>query len=216
MCEIHGSSLFARHCWAAGRLREAASTSCGRLSVARRGDAKPRANSHAAAPQRLMRRRGLPIQMPPLRPALSQEGSTSAQVVIPSVIDLLANSKIRLDCVKRMTQIQNTSRSFAAPEYFRVAAREHTLAPPGRHRPRHSRMTLTARQNTPAIDSAISHPNKTLRQLQPSFHTQSTEPEPTARARKAGEEFGAGRRAGAAADGGRLVRPECVVGQNYI
>ena len=77
-------------------------------------------------------------------------------------------------------------------------------------------MSLAASQSTPAIDAAIHRPDSTLYQLQPSFHTESTEPEPTARARKAGEEFGAGRRAGAAADGGRLVRPECVVGQNYI
>ena len=48
---------------------------------------------------------------------------------------------------------------------------------------------LAARQITPAIDAAIYRPNGTLYQLQPSFHTQSTEPEPTARARRAGEEF---------------------------
>ena len=65
---------------------------------------------------------------------------TDGQQIIPSVIDILANLKIRLDSVKRMTQIQNTSYSFAETKYFRVAAREHTLAPPGRHRPRHSRM----------------------------------------------------------------------------
>jgi hypothetical protein len=88
-----------------------------------------------------------------------------------------------------MTQIQNTSYSFAETKYFRVAAREHTLAPPGRHRPRHSRMSLTARQNTPAIDAAIYRPDGTLYQLQASFHTSSTEPEPTARARRAGKEF---------------------------
>ena len=50
-------------------------------------------------------------------------------------------------------------------------------------------MSLKARQNTPAIDAAIYRPNETLYQLQPSFHTSSTEPEPTARARRAGEEF---------------------------
>ena len=55
--------------------------------------------------------------------------------------------------------------------------------------PRHSRTSLTARQNTPAIDAAIYRPDSTLYQLQPSFHPQSTEPEPTARARRAGEEF---------------------------
>ena len=49
-----------------------------------------------------------------------------------SVIDILANSKIRSDGVKRMTQIQNTSQSFAETKYFRVAAREHTGT--GRHR----------------------------------------------------------------------------------
>ena len=88
-----------------------------------------------------------------------------------------------------MTQIQNTSYSFAETKYFRVAAREHYLAPPGRHRPRHSRMSLTTCQNTPAIDAAFYHLIGTLYQLQPSFHPQSTEPEPTARARRAGEEF---------------------------
>ena len=49
--------------------------------------------------------------------------------------------------------------------------------------PRHSRMSLTGCQNTPAIDGAFYRPNSTLYQLQPGFHTQSTEPEPTARAR---------------------------------
>ena len=48
---------------------------------------------------------------------------------------------------------------------------------------------LAARQNTPAIDAAIHRPDSTLYQLQPSFHPHSTEPEPTARARWAGEEF---------------------------
>ena len=52
-----------------------------------------------------------------------------------------------------------------------------------------SSLGLEARQNTPAIDAAIYRPNATLYQLQPSFHTQSTEPEPTARARRAGEEL---------------------------
>ena len=42
-------------------------------------------------------------------------------------------------------------------------------------------MRLTACQNTPAIDAAIYRPDSTLYQLQPSFHTQSTEPEPIAR-----------------------------------
>ena len=50
-------------------------------------------------------------------------------------------------------------------------------------------MSLTARQNTPILDAAFYYPNSTSYQLQPSFHTQSTEPEPTARARRAGEEF---------------------------
>ena len=48
---------------------------------------------------------------------------------------------------------------------------------------------LAARQSTPAIDTAFYRPNGTSYQLQSSFHTQSTEPEPTARARRAGEEF---------------------------
>ena len=50
-------------------------------------------------------------------------------------------------------------------------------------------MSLKTFQNTPAIDAAIYRPDSTLYQLQPSFHTQSTEPEPTARARRAGEEL---------------------------
>ena len=48
---------------------------------------------------------------------------------------------------------------------------------------------LAARQNTQALDAAIYRPNGTSYQLQPSFHTHSTEPEPTARARRAGKEF---------------------------
>ena len=48
---------------------------------------------------------------------------------------------------------------------------------------------LAARQITPALDGAFYRPNGTSYQLQPSFHTHSTEPEPTARARRAGEEF---------------------------
>ena len=104
-------------------------------------------------------------------------------------IDILANPQMRLDGVKRTTQIQNTSYSFAATKDFRVAAREHTLAPPGRHRPRRSRIRLTACQSTPAIDAAFYRSIGTLYQLQPSFHPQSAEPEPTARARRAGKEF---------------------------
>jgi len=48
---------------------------------------------------------------------------------------------------------------------------------------------LAACQNTPALDAAFYYPISTLYQLQPSFHTESTEPEPTARARRAGKEF---------------------------
>ena len=50
-------------------------------------------------------------------------------------------------------------------------------------------LSLAARQNTPAIDGAFYRPNDTSYQLQPSFHAHSTEPEPTARARRAGKEF---------------------------
>ena len=46
-------------------------------------------------------------------------------------------------------------------------------------------LVLAARQNTPAIDGAFYRPNGPSYQLQPSFHTHSTEPEPTARARGA-------------------------------
>ena len=55
--------------------------------------------------------------------------------------------------------------------------------------PRHSRTSLTARQFPPAIDAAFYRPNSPSYQPQPSFHAHSTEPEPTARARRAGEEF---------------------------
>ena len=50
-------------------------------------------------------------------------------------------------------------------------------------------MRLTARQSAPAINAGFYRPTGTLYQLQPSFHTSWTEPEPTARARRAGEEF---------------------------
>ena len=50
-------------------------------------------------------------------------------------------------------------------------------------------MSLTSFQSKPAIEGAFYRPNETLYQLQPTFHPQSTEPEPTARARRAGEEF---------------------------
>ena len=50
-------------------------------------------------------------------------------------------------------------------------------------------LVLAGRQITPTIDAAIYRPNSTLYQLQPSFHTHSTEPEPTAHARRAGKEF---------------------------
>ena len=52
-----------------------------------------------------------------------------------------------------------------------------------------SSLGLAARQFTPAIDAAIYRPIGTSYQLQPSFHAHSTEPEPTARARRAGKEF---------------------------
>ena len=50
-------------------------------------------------------------------------------------------------------------------------------------------MSLKGFQNTPAIDSAFYRPIDALYQLQLSFHTSWTEPEPTARARRAGKEF---------------------------
>ena len=50
-------------------------------------------------------------------------------------------------------------------------------------------MNLTARQSTPAPGAAFQYPVSTLYQLQLSFHSQSTEAEPTARARRAGKEF---------------------------
>ena len=53
----------------------------------------------------------------------------------------------------------------------------------------HPVVTVAARQFTPALGGAFYRPNDTSYQLQPSFHAHSTEPEPTARARRAGEEF---------------------------
>ena len=50
-------------------------------------------------------------------------------------------------------------------------------------------MSLTSFQNTLATDDAFHRPDSTLYQLQTSFHTHSTVPESTARARRAGEEF---------------------------
>ena len=47
-----------------------------------------------------------------------------------------------------------------------------------------SLQVLNLVQITPAIDAAIYRPNSPSYQLQPSFHPHSTEPEPTARARK--------------------------------
>ena len=52
-----------------------------------------------------------------------------------------------------------------------------------------SSLGLAARQNTPALGVAFYGLIGTLYHLQPSFHTSSTEPEPTARARRAGKEF---------------------------
>ena len=48
----------------------------------------------------------------------------------------LANSQIRLDGLKEITsQIHKSPQLIAETKYFRVAAREHTLAAPGTHRP---------------------------------------------------------------------------------
>ena len=52
-----------------------------------------------------------------------------------------------------------------------------------------SSLGLAARQITPTFDAAIYRPYSTSYTLQPSFHTSSTEPEPTARARRTGKEF---------------------------
>ena len=50
-------------------------------------------------------------------------------------------------------------------------------------------MSLTARQNTPAIDGAFYRSDGTLYILQPSFHIYPTELEPTAHVPRAGEKF---------------------------
>ena len=63
------------------------------------------------------------------------------------------------------------------------------MTPEGTAPRQHSRMDYTSCQNTPAIDGVFYRRDSTLYQLQPSFHPQSTEPEPTVRARRAGEEF---------------------------
>ena len=98
--------------------------------------------------------------------------------------------------VYRCSSPENLMRSSPAIskrlQIFRFAS-----TPPGRyphclpeHRPlRHSRMSLIPCQSTLAIDAAIHRPDSTLYQLQPSFHASSTEPEPTARARRAVKEF---------------------------
>ena len=77
----------------------------------------------------------------------------------------------------------------AGPRLDRRPDLPRALATTSAEPPRHSRMSLTCCQSTLAIDAAIYRPNGTLYQLQPSFHPQSTEPEPTARARRAGKEF---------------------------
>ena len=53
-------------------------------------------------------------------------------------------------------------------------------------------MSLTCCQSIPAVDGAIYRSDSTLYQLQPSFHTYPTEPEPTARARRRGRRKGTG------------------------
>ena len=84
---------------------------------------------------------------------------------------------------------QQLSRYWSAEAEFLRVLRRNTLSRLPEPVPRHSPMSLAARQSTPAIDTAIYRPDSTLYQLQPSFHPHSTEPEPTARARRAGEEF---------------------------
>ena len=100
----------------------------------------------------------------------------------------------RITCRRRV--LAHFAFNITTPERLRRIFVGHTRLSRMNKRPpkflvcRYARsLGLAARQNTPAIDAAIYRPNGTSYQLQPSFHTQSTEPEPTARARRAGEEF---------------------------
>ena len=102
--------------------------------------AEPRANSQFAVDGCASARRSPMYQGARLFCSGPHVYTTKSQAEL-AYIDILANSKIRLNSVEGMTKIQNTSQSFAETKHFRVAAREHTLAPPGRHRPRHSRIT---------------------------------------------------------------------------
>jgi hypothetical protein len=61
-----------------------------------------------------------------------------------------------------MTQIQNTSRSIAATKYFRIEAREHTLAPPGRHRQRHSQIGVGAEALSDDVVGTVDEANRKM------------------------------------------------------
>ena len=134
----------------------------------------------------------------------SQYGIIDSDAILvceePSLTSFVASDRpsfrIRRVRPRRCNYFENLKSSSTAIskrlQIFRFAS-----TPPGRyphclpeHRPlRHSLMSLIPCQSTPAIDAAIYRPNGTLYQRQPSFHTSWTEPEPTARARRAGEEF---------------------------
>ncbi len=77
---------------------------------------------------------------------------------------------------KPETSGENRAATTRAPSFFLVC---RYASSPG----------LAARQSTPAFDAAIYYPNSTSYQLQSSFYTCPTEPEPTARVRRAAEEF---------------------------
>ena len=68
---------------------------------------------------------------------------------------------------------------FAETKYFRVAAREYPRA--SRKAPPATFGSVLRLAKYIRLDAAIYYPDSTLYQLQPSFHTQSTEPEPAAR-----------------------------------
>ena len=84
-------------------------------SITRGSPAKPRANSQIRLDERYIPNTGSPTQMPPLKAfagsndARARRSSAKGKSSELAYIDTLANSKIRLNGVKRMTQIQNTS-----------------------------------------------------------------------------------------------------------
>ena len=94
---------------------------------------------------------------------------------------LLVLIKIRINGVKRMTKFRIHRSRSAETKYFRIAART-----PSRLRKRATLRILTGCQSTPAINASTI---QIVHYINQPIFPQSTEPEPTARAREGGEEF---------------------------